>query len=130
MPGTWDKLKKFGQNLWNGMKTVWHGIREYAPKVISVASNFLGPVGKVIGKGVNAAIGAAGMIEDNVNTLKAIKNEYKRQEEEKKAYDDYIKEYNAENEVLKRNEIDRYMGTLTLAQIESVKRSKSRKGQK
>jgi hypothetical protein len=79
MVGTWDRIKKFVQNLWNGMKTAWHGIRECAPKVISVASNFLGLVGKVISKGMPVAIDAAGMIEDNVNTLKSIKEEYKWQ---------------------------------------------------
>jgi hypothetical protein len=56
------------------MKTVLHGIREHAPKSISIASDFLGPVGNVIGMGVNAAIGAAERIEDNVYTLKAIRD--------------------------------------------------------
>jgi hypothetical protein len=123
MVGTWDKIKKFGQNLWNGMKNVWHGIRDYAPKVISTVTGFLGPVGKAIGTGVNAAIGAAGMIEDNVNLLKNIKAEEKRQEESKKEYDNYIRDYNNETERLKQNEIDRYMSTLTPQQIESVRRS-------
>jgi esterase/lipase len=92
-------------------------------------TGFLGPVEKVIGTGVNVAIGAAGMIEDNVNLLKNIKAEEKRQEESKKEYDNYIRDYNNETKRLKQNEIDPYMSTLTPQQIESVRRSQLRKAQ-
>jgi hypothetical protein len=57
MPGIFDKLKKFGQNLWQGINTGWNAVKTFAPAVLNTVSPMLGPNGQriadTIGKGID-----------------------------------------------------------------------------
>jgi hypothetical protein len=57
MPGISDKLKKFGQNLWQGINTGWNAVKTFAPAVLNTVSPMLGPQGQriadTIGKGID-----------------------------------------------------------------------------
>jgi hypothetical protein len=57
MPGIFDKLKKFGQNLWQGINTGWNAVKTFAPAVLNTVSPMLGPqvqrIADTIGKGID-----------------------------------------------------------------------------
>jgi hypothetical protein len=63
MLGIFDKLKKFGQNLWQGINTGWNAVKTFAPAVLNTVSPILGPQGQRIADGIGKGIDTGRRIE-------------------------------------------------------------------
>ena len=71
MPGIWDKIKKFGSNLWNTVKTV-------APTLINTIAPTFGPQGAAVGQALNTGINAISTVEDSVRSARSSFNDRQR----------------------------------------------------
>jgi hypothetical protein len=63
MPGIFDKLKKLGQSLLQGINTGWNAVKTFTPAMLNTVSPMLDPQGQRIADGIGKGIDMGRRIE-------------------------------------------------------------------
>jgi hypothetical protein len=71
MPGIWDKFKKFGQNLWNGINNGWNAVKTFAPTVLNTIAPLLKPYGQQIANTIGKGIDMGKRVESTLGNMRS-----------------------------------------------------------
>jgi hypothetical protein len=74
MPGIWDKFKKFGQNLWNGISNGWNAVKTVTPAVTPL----LGPQGQQIANTISKGIDMGRRVESTLGNMRTSQSTARR----------------------------------------------------